>query len=96
MRARALCGSPGTFAIKTGFYKHNRKVTISSCGNDTVNVNLISSDAGKELKREEYNLMHLGMITIGVKSMVRKHIGAKVMICIYDDRWQDPSRARFE
>lgn len=96
MRARALYGSPGTFAIKTGFYKHNREVTISCCGNDTVNVNLISSDAGKELKREEYNLMHLGMITIGVKSMVRKHIGAKVMICIYDDRWQDPSRARFE
>ena len=51
MRARALYGSPGTFAIKTGFYKHNREVTKSCCGNEHSKCQSYLASCRKRIKK---------------------------------------------
>lgn len=39
------------------------------------------------------NLMHMGLIVIGLKGLTRKSLGTKVLITIYDDRWSDSKKS---
>ena len=84
--------SAGIFSQKAQLYKHYREEQMCVIKNSH-HLSLISSDSTKEILRTNMNLMHMGLIVIGIKGLTKKNLGTKVLITIYDDRWSDPKRS---
>lgn len=79
---------------KIKLYQHYRKTKISVISNeDTELISLIDKEGYDKLKQEKLNLMHLGLIVVGVKGLTRKDVGAKVMVSILDTRWTNQEKA---
>ncbi|KAG5606900.1 hypothetical protein H5410_028392 [Solanum commersonii] len=39
------------------------------------------------------NLIHMGLVVIGLKGLTRKNLGTKVLITLYDSRWSESKRS---
>lgn len=82
--------------FRTGFFRHHREEQVSCLANDVVNLDLINKESTKTLvKNKEYRFMHIGLVVIGIKGkgLVRKELGRKTLISLYDGRWTDASKA---
>lgn len=72
-----------TDAISTLQQKKNQfYLRGSNCKTD-----LIEEDCFKQLKNEELSQAHLGLILVRVKGMHSETLGAKVLVCLYDNRF---------
>ena len=69
----------------------SREETLSVT-TEPVNVKLLSETTIRRLKQEGRRLIHLGMIVIGVKGLVRKQVGGKLLLIIMDKSWQQDIR----
>ena len=85
--------SAGLFSQKALLYRHYREEQICVTGDDQKYLTLISPESSDEIQKRQMNLMHMGLIIIGLKGLTRKNLGTKVLITIYDDRWTDPKRS---
>lgn len=69
-------------------YQHYSKRKISFTYEDQiVKLDLIEEDCFKQLKNEELSQAHLGLILVRVKGMHSETLGAKVLVCLYDNRF---------
>ena len=71
---------------RTGLIKTSREETLSVT-TEPVNVKLLSETTIRRLKQEGRRLIHLGMIVIGVKGLVKKQVGGKLLLIIMDKSW---------
>ena len=55
-------------------YRHYREEQMCVIGENSCSINLISSDSLKEIIKLNMNLMHMGLIVIGIKGLTRKKI----------------------
>lgn len=55
----------------------------------------MSQEAIKQLKIQKYKLIHLGLIVIGIRGLVRQKVGTKLLLILIDDRHQDMDKAIF-
>lgn len=86
----------GFWTFGTGLFRHHREVQVSCLANDVVNLDLINKESTRTLVRnKEYKFMHLGLVVIGIKGkgLVRKELGRKTLVSLYDGRWTDASKA---
>jgi hypothetical protein len=85
----------GQWTFRTGFFRHYRDVKVGCGKNEAVNLNLIGPESIRSLREKDghYRLMHLGLITIDIKGLTRKYVGAKTLIVFYDDRWTNIKKA---
>lgn len=68
-----------TTSGKSSYYQHYYEKVISCLEGDSLNFSLIDEEAQEILEIQNWNLMHLGLITIGVKGLVRKQLGTKTI-----------------
>ena len=76
------------FSFGTGLNVHNREVMLEVKDSEFITIDLVSQEAIKEISKK-YKYIHLGLIIIGIKGMIMKGKGCKIMILIHDDRWSD-------
>ena len=57
-----------------------------------MNIKLLSEITIRRFKQEGRRLAHLSMIVIGVKGLVRKQVGGKLLLIIMDKSWQQDIR----
>lgn len=82
--------------FRTGFFRHHREEQVSCLANDAVNLDLINKESTRTLvNNEEYSYMNVGLVVIGIKGkgLVRKELGRKTLISLYDERWIDARKA---
>ena len=53
-----------------------------------MNIRLISKESSKKIRQSGKRLLHLGLIVISIKGLVRKSLGTKVLIVVLDNRWR--------
>ena len=86
--------SSGLLTGNSQLYKHYRETQVSVCrSQDYTSLNLIDSESMRQLKTNNMNLMHLGLLVIGIKGLTRKGIGCKTLITVFDSRWTDVKTA---
>lgn len=78
---------------KSQLYRHYREEQLSVLGKNSVSLPLINAESIKEIKLVKKDLMHIGLIVIGIKGLTRKNLGTKTLITIYDNRWSDIKKA---
>ncbi|KAI8526938.1 hypothetical protein RHMOL_Rhmol12G0037700 [Rhododendron molle] len=86
----------GFWTSRTGFIRHHREVQVSCLANDVVNLDLIDKESTRTLVRnKEHRFMHLGLVVIGIKGkgLVRKELGRKTLVSLYDGRFINASDA---
>ena len=49
-----------------------------------MNLKLFSKEGSKKIRQSGKRLLHLGLIVIGIKGLVRKSLGAKVLIAFLE------------
>ena len=81
----------GKFSFNEGLYIHNREVMLEVKDSEFVTIDLVSQEAIKEISKR-YKYIHLGLIVIGIKGMIMKGKGCKIMLIIHDDRWSEVQR----
>lgn len=52
----------GRFTSRTKFFSHHREHAASCLGDQSINMPLLSTEAGQQLRRSGYKYMHLGAI----------------------------------
>ena len=50
-----------------------------------VNIRLISKESSRKIRQNGKKLLHLGLIVIGIKGLVRKGLGTKVLLAFLDN-----------
>ena len=55
---------------------------------EPVNLKLFSKEVSRKIRLSGKRLLHLGLIVIGNKGLVRKSLGAKVLITFLDNGWK--------
>ncbi|GLU15427.1 hypothetical protein SLE2022_319210 [Rubroshorea leprosula] len=71
-------------------FQHYQEVQISCVkDSDSVTLRLLSENGYFSLERMKYSLVHIGLITIGVKTLHRKGLGTKCLLTLLDTRHQD-------
>ena len=53
--------------------------------NEPVNIRLISKENSRKKRQSGKRLLHLRLIVIGIKGLVRKSLGTKVLIDVLDN-----------
>ena len=51
------------------------------------NLALVSKESTRKIKQSGKKLVHLGLIVIGVKRLVQKSLGTKVLVTVLDRGW---------
>ena len=74
------------FERRNKFIKCIREEEIQCLGDDTITLELLGKGIVDKL-RKYYSFCHLGLITIAIKGLRRKGLGAKKLVHIYDDSW---------
>ena len=83
----------GYFENTTQFYRNSYETTIQ-CIKDQVKVlNIISKEGEHNLKQRNFKFIHLGIIVVGVKGLMRKDLGCKVLITLFDERIKDITKS---
>lgn len=83
----------GFFSSTAHLYMHYREEQLSVSENDSESINLISKEFMQEIQKRRMNLMHMGLVVIGLKGLTRKNLGTKVLITLYDSRWSESKRS---
>ena len=83
----------GFFSSTAHLYRHYREEQLSVSEDDSENINLISKESMQEIQKRRMNLMHMGLVVIGLKGLTRKNLGTKVLITLYDSRWSESKRS---
>ena len=52
-------------------------------------IKLISEQIGRQLLSANRRYVHLGLITLGVRSLTRSFVGAKAFVVLFDQRFRD-------
>ena len=60
--------------------------------NESVNTRLISEERSRKIWQSGKRLLHLGLIVIGIKGLVRKSLGTKVLLAFLDNGWRTNAR----
>ena len=55
---------------------------------EPVNIRLISKESSRKIRQSGKRLLHLGLIVIGIKGLVQKSLGTKVLIAVLDNGWK--------
>ena len=55
---------------------------------EPINLRLISKESSRKIRQSGKRLLHLGLIVIGIKGLVRKSLGTKVLIAVLDNGWK--------
>ena len=55
---------------------------------EPVNIRLISKESSRKIRQSGKRLLHLGLIVIGIKGLVQKSLGTKVLIVVLDNGWR--------
>lgn len=77
-----------SFQKETGLYSHHREVTVICGPNDTVKLKLLDPESFRILlDTQKYRFMHMGLIVVGIRGLIRKDVGAKALISVMDTRW---------
>jgi hypothetical protein len=76
----------GIFESRNGLYWISREVELSVL-NDPVDLRIVSKEFENSLRYTRYKYIHQGMYIIGIKCMIRKKLGTKVLITLLDKRW---------
>ena len=75
-----------TWTKDTSLYKHTREDFLEVNDTNKAIVPLMHHTAAQELINSGQNIMHIGLIVIGLKGMVRKETRYKVFIVVTDTR----------
>ena len=52
---------------------------------EQVNIRLISKENSRKIRQSDKRLLHLGLIVIRIKGLVRKSVGTKVLLAFLDN-----------
>lgn len=77
----------------TQLYKHYREDQLCVIGKDNTSINLISSESLRQIVKSNMSLMHMWLIVVGLKGLIKKNLGTKVLVTIYDNRWSNTIRS---
>lgn len=81
----------GRFKSGSSLLKINREEQILVTER-AVNLQLVSKQTTREIKKKGRKLAHLGLIIIGIKGLTRKKLGTKVLLTILDKRWTEEAK----
>ena len=56
---------------------------------EKIELNLIDRESYNYAVEEHLKMTHLGLIVVRVKTLTRENLGTKVIVCLYDDRFND-------
>ena len=77
--------------FSTQFLRINREEEILVT-KELINLILISKKSSRKIRQSSTRLLHLGLILIGIKGLVRKNLGIKVLIAFLDNGWRTNAR----
>jgi len=72
---------------RTSLYWYRRIEDFHLPDNSYEIIPLISPQTGRQLQNQQGRYVHMGLITIGVRSLVRHMIGARALIVLHDSRF---------
>jgi hypothetical protein len=75
----------GMFESRSGLYRISREVELSVL-TQSVELRIVSKQFENSLRYAGYKYIHQGMYIIGIKGMIRKKLGTKVLITLLDKR----------
>ena len=55
---------------------------------EPVNIRLISKKSSRKIIQSSKRLLHLGLIVIGIKGLVQRSLGTKVLLAFLDNGWR--------
>ena len=73
--------------FSTQFLRINREEEILVT-KEPVNLRLISKESSRKIRQSGERLLHLRLIVIGIKGLVKKNLGTKVLIAFLDNGWR--------
>lgn len=53
----------------------------------------MTEESAKQLLDRKHNYIHLGLIVFGLRGLIRKQVGGKVLIVFYDSRFSDKEKS---
>ena len=69
--------------------KQEKEILVTK---EPVNLKLFSKEVSRKIRQSGKRLLHLGLIVIGIKGLVRKSLGTKVLITFLDTGWKTNAR----
>ena len=78
-------------SFHTQLFRINREEEILVT-KEPVNLKLFSKEGSRKIRLSGKGPLHLGLIVIGNKGLVRKSLGAKVLITFLDNGWKTNGR----
>ena len=79
-------------SFKSSLYVYKDEFTIWVV-NNREEITLISPQSAKEIKKNGYSAIHLGLVIIGVLSQTRAGLDTKAHLYLYDERFNDHEQA---
>ena len=80
-------------SFKSSLYVYKDEFTIGVV-NNREEITLISPQSAKEIMKNGYSAIHLGVVIIGVLSQTRAGLDTKAHLYLYDERFNDHEQAQ--
>lgn len=93
LNPEVLYDSKTKFKYRPYFFTFNREASVACYDGQSIFIHLADEKVKNKFSKVNIELIHLGLIVIGIKGLVRKYLGSKVLLMPYDNRHKDILKA---
>lgn len=80
-------------SFTSSVYRHHRIEALHLPNNGEERINLMTEESDRQLLHRRHKYIHLGLVVFGIRGLIRKQIGGKVLIVLYDSKFSEKEKA---